>query len=142
MAGVAVAVCDDMSRVTSYLIGCSPECDFVIDGSRVAERHAEVTPVADGRYHITDRGSGRGTFVQRAGQWRAIQQDFVSSDETLRFGDREIAVHTLADLLDPGVVAGRSPTRRSAHSTPRGPNPDAPLMRDPLTGEIVENAQR
>ncbi len=129
-----------MSRVRSYLIGSGSDCDFVIDGGSVADRHAEATLLADGRYHITDRGSVGGTFVLRESDWQTIRQDFVEPGERLRFGDHEIVVDVLADLVESDVTPDRARSARHAQAPPAAPDPDTRLVRDPLTGEIVENA--
>jgi ABC-type multidrug transport system ATPase subunit len=47
-------------------IGRAPDSDLVVDDLTVSRRHAELRPLADGRYEIVDEGSHNGTFVNGA----------------------------------------------------------------------------
>ena len=128
-----------MARVRSFLIGRHERCDLRIDGARDAERHAEVCLLPQGGYDLGDRASGGGTFVLRNARWQPLRQAFVQAGEKLRFGAFELLAEELEVLreLSPQVVAApreQAPELRK----PPGPDPEKGLMRDPLTGEILE----
>lgn len=128
----------------TLVIGRGPQADIELKDASVDAHHAELIVTLDGRYHLTDCGTGAGTW--QAGRrdpgpddWEAVRQGFVGPQQPLRFGAQ---VCTLDALLRPlfgdgpgasaagaggaGLAAGRTAERL------RGP-----LERDPRTGEIV-----
>jgi len=117
------------------VIGRDARCDFRIDDASVAPRHAEVVLLADGRCHLTDRGSPGGTYVLRDGQWRALRQDFVAPEELLKFGACELPAAELGVLRDATGTPPRAGTRSPGAA---GASAQARLVRDPMTGEILE----
>ena len=160
-----------MSRITTYLLGRDPRCDYRIDDVSVSRRHAELVPAPDGRFHVTDRGSTGGTFVRRGREWTRIQQAWVGPADRIRFGGYEMAAAELAvlrgadaapDAFAPSLPPGPSDPDPGAdsHPTPAPPaipvpdgNPPAiPVpdgkkrrvcrpARNVRTGEIVERKE-
>ena len=64
-----------MSRIATWTVGRSEDCDVVLDDGTVSRRHAEVVCLSDGRIHVTDCATTNGTFVQSGGGWRRIRQE-------------------------------------------------------------------
>ncbi len=122
-----------MSRVKTFIIGRHQDCDLVLDDASVSRQHAEVVPMPDGHYYITDRSSTGGTFVHSDSGWERIRQRFVKATDRLRLGGHEIdasRMGLLCRLPGRGGVANPVPDD--------GPDPDKGLMRDPMTGEVIE----
>jgi hypothetical protein len=121
------------------VIGRSPSADVVLADTSVAPHHAELVITADGRLHLTDCATDKGTWTKGEGGsspgWRPVRQDFVRPDQLLRLGDYECSA---GDLLRwsraaPGDgPAGVEPWEAAWQRRLRGP-----VARDPTTGEIV-----
>ena len=94
-------------------VGRSPDSDIRIRDETVSRRHAELTVTSTGRYYLTDCGSLRGTSVFRGGEWILLRQDYVDSDERLRFGEFETK---LAHLLEANAHAVKAHQPRAAAS--------------------------
>jgi pSer/pThr/pTyr-binding forkhead associated (FHA) protein len=71
----------DQERMT---IGARSDCDIVIDGTHVSDRHASVR-FRDGGFFLTDLDSTNGTFI---GDTRIEQQPLADGDR-VRFGSSE-----------------------------------------------------
>ena len=138
-----------MSRITTYLVGRDPRCDRRLDDPSVSRRHAEVIPAPAGRLYVTDRASSGGTFVRRGGEWTRIRQAWVEPADRIRFGGYEMGAAELAALCSGGAGAGPAPPDPvpGPAPDPPAPAPDPPppapdekknLVRNPVTGEIVE----
>ena len=65
-----------------YLIGRSPECDFIVRDMTVSWRHAELRPAA-GHWVLVDLDSKNGTHVNG---WRAGAGFTVRAGDWVRFG--------------------------------------------------------
>ena len=150
-----------MSRITTYLLGRDPRCDYRIDDVSVSRRHAELVPVPDGRFHVTDRGSTGGTFVRHGREcreWTRIQQAWVGPADRIRFGGYEMAAAELAVLrgaetapdafapplppsppdLDPGAGPGPTPAPPAVPARDGKKRRVRRPARNVRTGEIVE----
>ncbi len=136
-----------MSQVKTFVIGRHQDCDLVLNDTSVSRRHAEVVPMPDGCYYITDRNSTGGTFVHSDSGWEQIRQRFVKAIDRLRLGGHEIdasRLGLLCRLPERGGVADiedSSLQEASGFSNPTpndGPDPNKGLMRDPMTGEVIE----
>ncbi len=138
-----------MSRIKVFLIGRHQDCDLKLDDSSVSRCHAEVVLTADGRYFITDRNSTGGTFVHRGSDsdsdsgWRPVRQAFIDPADRLRLGTYELPASRLESLRIPNAGGGGSiaGTAEAIGSIPDdAPDPAKGLMRDPETGEIIEQS--
>ncbi len=158
-----------MSRIRVFLIGRHQDCDLKLDDSSVSRCHAEVVLTADGRYFITDRNSTGGTFVHRGSVsdsdsasdsgWRPVRQAFIDPADRLRLGTCELPASRLESLriLNAGGgggsiagvagvagtagVVGTAATAEAISPVPDdAPDPAKGLMRDPETGEIIEQS--
>ncbi len=140
-----------MSRVRTFVIGRHQDCDLVLDDTRVSRHHAEVVPMLDGRYYITDRNSTGGTFVRSGSGWEPIRQRFIKTTDRLRLGGHEISASRLEFLrilpgsggdgvADVGASSPRAVSGPAKLPPDDGLDPDKGLMRDPVTGEIIEKS--
>ena len=138
-----------MSRVKTFIIGRHQDCDLVLNDTSVSRRHAEVVPMSEGHYYITDRNSTGGTFVYSDSGWEQIRQRFVKATDRLRLGNHEIdasRLGLLCRLPGKGGVADTgdsSPQVASGVANPApddGLDPSKGLMRDPVTGEVIEKS--
>ena len=138
-----------MSQVKTFIIGRHQNCDLVLDDTSVSRQHAEVVPMPDGHYYITDRNSTGGTFVHGDSGWEQIRQHFVKTTDRLRLGDYEIDVSRLGPLCTlPGTggvadIGASNPPVASGFANPApddGLDPNKGLRRDPVTGEIIEKS--
>lgn len=107
-------------RSASLIVGRTPECDVRLDHRSVSARHAQVTPLADGRLEVVDLGSSNGTFVVEGDRRTRIRARTVEASAVLVFGAHRT---TAAELLKvraggPGVAPG-----------PRADAASAPLLR-------------
>ena len=136
-----------MSRLRTYVVGRERGCDVPLDDASVSRRHAEIVRVSGGGLYVTDCATTNGTFVRDGGDWRAIRQAFLEPDGRVRFGGCEMTAAELAalcrreDASPPG--AGRDAGGAQGGSVPAAPEEAAPdprrgLVRDPETGEILE----
>ena len=67
--------------------------------SEISRLHAELTITDQGANYLVDCGSSNGTSVRRNGAWQRLKQDYVTSDEQIRFGDHyTITVRELLGL--------------------------------------------
>lgn len=92
----------------------------------------------DRRYHLTDCGSGRGTWLRvvSAGNesWAEVRQAFVASDEPLCIGEHRC---TVGSLLEGRAAPGRAAASAENVATPSVNLPHGRVERDPVTGEII-----
>ena len=152
---------DEMSRITTYLLGRDPRCDYCIDDVSVSRRHAELVPAPDGRFHVTDRGSTGGTFVRHGREWTRVQQAWVGPADRIRFGGYEMAAAELAvlrgadaapDAFATPLPAGPADSDPGADFHPTPAPPAVPARdgkkrrvrrpaRNVRTGEIVERKE-
>ncbi len=65
----------------------------------MSRKHAELLVLDDGQLFIVDCQSTHGTRVSQQGETRAVQQEFVSLDAVLTFGDVSIAIGDVLDAL-------------------------------------------
>ena len=131
-----------MSRVKTYLIGRHSHCDFELDGASVSRRHAEIVPLSDGRFFVTDRNSTAGTFILRDGKWLRVRQTFVEPTEYVRFGKQKIEAARFKDLISKepynstsfGAISSSSLRLKILESLKF----EKSVKRHPETGEIIE----
>ena len=116
--------CDMTFRTIS--IGRQRDSEIRLGHASVSRQHAELTLTDEGRLYLTDRGSLRGTWVLRAGEWIGHRQGFVGLDERLRFGRYDTRLRELLrdDSFDVGI---QQPRPEPASVRPR---------RNPGTGEV------
>lgn len=92
----------------------------------------------DRRYHLTDCGSGRGTWlrVESAGSesWAEVRQAFVASGEPLRIGEHRCTVNS---LLERRATPGHGAASAENGAIPSVSLPHGRVERDPVTGEII-----
>ena len=64
------------------------DADIVIDDAnhQISRLHAEITITDSGNYFLVDCGSSNGTSVKRQNTWKPVKQEFVFSEEEVRFG--------------------------------------------------------
>ena len=119
-------------RIKTYVVGRERGCDIRLDDASVSRRHAEIVPLSGGRVYVTDRATINGTFLRDGDQWRAIRQAVLKPTDYIRFGDCQMTAGQLNALCprdDPSPPDVRK-------EDPLDPNKG--LVRDPDTGEIVE----
>ena len=130
-----------MSRLKVYLVGRHSCCDFQLDDRSVSRKHAEIVPLADGRFYLTDRNSTHGTFVLESGNWKKIRQAFVEPSQSVRLGRKKIKVASFnalraKNLQEPGISISKAGS--PAPDTPPKLLPkDYGVKRNPETGEVV-----
>jgi hypothetical protein len=127
------------ATLRTLVIGRSPSADVVIADGSVAPHHAELVITDDGRLYLTDCATDGGTWVGSKGEpassWQPVRQDFVHPDQPLRLGDHHC---TAGDLLrwsrgaPADAPAGAGAWEHAPQRRMRGP-----VIRDPVTGEIV-----
>jgi len=132
-------------KFTDYRIGRF-DADLAIGDPTVSNRHAELTVTAGGLYYLTDCTSANGTYVLRRGSWRKIQQDFISLDEQVRFGNHCCTLAQLVAQFQAGGGKDRGSqdpaiTRGATKSDPKDALPEGGVKRDPLSGDIISKAQ-
>ena len=97
------------------------------DGS-VSRCHAEVVCLPDGRIHVADRATTKGTFVRRGGDWHPIRQALLDPTDVLRFGEYPITAGELGALC---TLASTSSTEQAAQEKPGSPLSDAGAEAEP-----------
>lgn len=125
-----------------YVIGRSRHADIVLADESVAARHAELVVTADGRHHVTNCRSDRGTAMRIGSEWHDIRQAYIDPSETLRLGTLEITVAALLSLADRrGAGPGKWTENAGDESEGRRDNrPSGRVERDPETGEIIRRS--
>ena len=134
-----------MSRIRTYVVGRERTCDVPLDDPSVSRRHAEVVRVSGGRLYVTDCATTNGTLVLEGDDWRAIRQKFLEPTDRIRFGDHQMTAGRLNALCGPDD-AGPFGTGKDVGVAPDGStpleedtlDPSQGLVRDPETGEILE----
>lgn len=122
-------------------VGRGDGVDVKINDETVSRLHAELVPLGQNRFYLTDCVSSGGTFVGRGGQWVALTQDYVDAGEVILLGHYQTTPAQLVEYAlggkqapdngEPtGVGAGRKPM-------PQDQLPDGPVRRDAETGEII-----
>ena len=125
-----------MSRIKTYLIGRHSCCDFRLVGHSVSRRHAEIVPLANGRFYLTDLNSTFGTFVLKDGNWQRIRQSFVEPNQNVRLGRREINAAEFSVLRTKNSLSNKVNT--SELKTPHKSIPkNHGVRRNPETGEVM-----
>lgn len=133
-----------MSRLRSYVVGREPGCDVWLDDASVSRHHAEVVRLSGGRLYVTDRATTNGTFVFDGNTWRGIRQAFLKPGGRVRFGDVEMSAGRLDDSCqraDARAVDGTQ-AAEAVSKKEDSPGPNSGLVRDPTTGEILEQESR
>jgi predicted component of type VI protein secretion system len=87
-----------VSRVhRTFKIGRSPDCDVVLADQTVSRHHAEIVVTPSGQLLLNDCRSTHGTAVIERGVKRAIAQETLRPDATIRFGE---VTMTAAELME------------------------------------------
>lgn len=131
-----------MSRIKTYLLGRSPECDVVIHDKSLSRLHAEVICQEDGQVYVTDRASTNGSYVRDGSGWRKIRQVLLMPGDAVRLGDVELTGKHLRDMCMRRAAkpSGRGDDeKRRRQKTEDGLDPAKKKVRDPTTGEIVDS---
>jgi pSer/pThr/pTyr-binding forkhead associated (FHA) protein len=112
-----------------------PDIEVPASEDTVGRRHAEITLGANGDCYLVDLGSANGTYVDKGGSWKKIQQSAVTPDTPIRLGTYET---TIASLLRLRRRATPPPLPPEAAKAPRPSNPAGGRRprRNPLTGEV------
>jgi hypothetical protein len=92
-------VVDTFAPQQTFSIGRSPECDLVLADQSVSRKHAELLVLDDGQLFLVDCQSTHGTRVSQHGQTRVVQQDFVSLDAVVQFGDVSMSIGDIVEAL-------------------------------------------
>lgn len=127
----------------TLVIGRGPQADIELKDSSVEPHHAELLVTQDGRYHLTDCGTGGGTWEAGTVEpgpddWETVRQAFVGARQPLRFGAQVCTLETLLrPLLGDGIGLGAGSGGAGAAQGRAGDRLRGPLERDPRTGEIV-----
>ena len=87
-----------MSRIVARTVGRKGTCDVVLRDGSVSRCHAEVVCLPDGRIHVADRATAKGTFVRRGSEWRPVGQALLDPEDVLRFGECTITAGELGGL--------------------------------------------
>ena len=115
-------VVDTFLPQQTFSIGRSPECDLVLADQSVSRKHAELLVLDAGQLFLVDCQSTHGTRISQHGQTRPVQQEFVSLDAIVQFGDVSIPMSDVLDAL-------------------REKHPQAPLPRPPRPVGIAAGAE-
>ena len=83
----------------TFSIGRSPECDLVLADQSVSRKHAELLVLDDGQLFLVDCQSTHGTRVSQHGRTHVVNQDFITLDAIVQFGDVSIAMADIVDAL-------------------------------------------
>lgn len=121
-----------MAALKTFLIGRNPECDIVLADATISRRHAELVEALDGRHYLTDRASAAGTWMREGDEWVRLRQAFVTADQPIMLGRYATTVTALLKLL-----AQRKATPAPDATATPAELLEGPVMRNPLTGEIV-----
>ena len=136
-----------MPAFTTISIGSGKNCDIHLDQSSIDTCHAELVIARNGKLHLTDRASEKGTFRKRGDRWVRLNQDYVQSTEPLRFGDYHITASDLMRIIAPngfdafltgGEDNNNGGTQRRAGSfDAQSTLPTGRVRRSVDTGEII-----
>jgi hypothetical protein len=127
--------------VRTFVIGRSPFADVVLAEPTVDPHHAELVLMDNGGLHLTDCGSGAGTFRLLNGEWLRIRQAFITGGEPLKVGNHACtadellrATHGSKDKMAgaEGWTEGEAHGEAQRRSRLRGR-----VQRDAQTGEII-----
>jgi pSer/pThr/pTyr-binding forkhead associated (FHA) protein len=98
------------------LIGRGEECDIAINHQSVSRVHAEIVPLGDGRYEITDRNSANGVRVNGV----ELPRSFIESRDVIELGDAVLKYIPAGDSYIPAtdeslqIAASGAARRREA----------------------------
>lgn len=138
-----------MSSYLTFTIGSAESCHIRLNQASVSEHHAELVVAAAGKLHLTDRGSGGGTFRKQGDEWVVVTQSYVDHHEPIRFGDYHTTIEALVGVIAPNGIsalmrgrfgnAGQAPTVAggSPQFDPKGALPMGRVRRSVDTGEII-----
>jgi hypothetical protein len=92
-------VVDTFTHQQTFSIGRSPECDLVLADQSVSRKHAELMLLDAGQLFLVDCKSTHGTRLLHHGHTRPVQQEFLSLDAVVQFGDVSISVGDIIEAL-------------------------------------------
>ena len=123
LRGGSGGVREDSMAFETLRIGRGSAADVRLADRTVSRLHAEVVVTGRGRFFVTDRGSGGGTWVFRNGRWTSHRQGYVEPHQLLRFGRCEVRLDSVLETgfsnqVDSQPRAGRvSVTPRRSNET-------------------------
>ena len=120
------------SKFSVYRIGRSSGVDIQINDGSVSRFHAELIATQSGSYYLTDCASSGGSYVARNGEWRRIQQEFISPTDAILLGRYQTNAPTLI-----AMATQRERRSEGGESTRQDSLPVGPVRRNVDTGEIV-----
>jgi hypothetical protein len=130
-----------MPAFMTFTIGSEEDCDIHLDQSSIAASHAELVIAGNGKLHLTDRASEKGTFRKRGDRWVQLKQDYVQPAEPLRFGDYHTSVSALMSVVAPNgadaLLGDGSNARGAGGFDPKSSLPTGRVRRSVDTGEII-----
>lgn len=91
-------MCQDERIIT---IGRAPDNDIILNDSSVSRSHARLSLMPGGRLFLVDCTSANGTWLLHGGKAYPIRQDYITSYDTVRFGDLEITANELLRRIPP-----------------------------------------
>lgn len=105
----------------TLVIGRGDECDITLSHSSVSRSHAEVRPLADGRYEIVDRNSANGVRVNGV----ELDRSLLDARDTVELGD------VVLKFIPAGQIYRPSPEESQqlvtlASAAPRAPQSPPP----------------
>ena len=121
------------------IVGRGQGADICLRDASVSRLHAELVVGGDGQFHVADRSSANGTWVEVDGVWERLTQRRVAAGDRLRFGSRRVVVSELMRRVDVGT--GPPHVTPRSHARDNGAA-DAParlaVRRDSVTGAVVK----
>ena len=129
-----------MPAFMTYIIGSDRRCDITLERASVAAQHAELVIAKNGKMHLTDRGTGKGTFRQGKDDWVPVQQTYISANEPIRFGDYHTSVNVLLNVIAPngiGSLFAGGGNGQGGGYDPKAALPTGRVRRSIETGEII-----
>jgi S1-C subfamily serine protease len=114
------------------VIGRDPDCELILDDSKVSRQHASLKPLPDGRAELRDLGTTNGTYVDG----KRIEGPIVlQGGEEVRVGRTVLKADPGAPVAAPG---GDDATRLATPRPPPAPPPEPKAAPPPLEREAPE----
>lgn len=117
-----------MEKERQFRIGRDQDCDIPIADDSVSRLHAQLTLLENGSYFLTDCHSTNGTLLIRQGRQQALGQELLSPGDRLRFGDAELSLEELLQVLR-AEHSVPNPARTQEEPSPSQPTPSGRLIR-------------
>ena len=131
-----------------WSIGSEPGCDLYLEHISVSGHHANLNLAADGSINLSDCESQNGTFLNRSDCWVRVRKVTLCIGDRIRFGDTEVVLQDLTELLGTGVNARLGDRQFKAPESNRSAGAFTTIsktgvvlkkpVRNPLTGKLEE----